>query len=376
MTKSWNNLWQLFGAGLILWAAAGPVAAQDFESRHYPYRLTTVADGLAHPWGLAFLPNGDLLVTEREGRLRLVRDGTLDPAPVAGLPEIAAGGQGGLLDVALHPDFAENRLIYFSYAGAGKGGKGTEVARGRLEGNRLENLEVIFVAQPKSGGGRHFGSRLVFAPDGNLFVSLGERGDDERAQDLGDHAGSIVRITADGKVPPDNPFVGQANIRPEIYAYGVRNPQGMTLSPFSGELYEVEHGPKGGDEVNVLGPGVNYGWPVITYGRSYVGFKIGEGTEKAGMAQPVNYWVPSISPSGMAFYTGEDFPLWQGSLFVGGLSARALVRLELEGDGVTSEERLLEDMEERIRDVRMGPDGRLYLLTDESQGRILRLDPR
>ena len=279
--------------------------------------------------------------------------------------------------MALHPDFATNRLVYLSYAASGKGGEGTEVGRGRLEGNRLADFEVIFVAQPKSGGGRHFGSRLVFAPDGTLFVSLGERGDDERAQDLSDHAGSIVRITDDGKVPPDNPFVGKAGVRPEIYAYGLRNPQGMSLSPFSGELYEVEHGPKGGDELNVIGPGVNYGWPVITYGRSYVGFKIGEGTEKPGMAQPVTYWVPSISPSGMAFYTGAGFSPLAGQPLRGGLF-RALrwCALSWKAMGWPARSGCLSLWKSAFAMCAWGPDGRLYLLTDTPDGRILRLDPR
>jgi len=358
------------------WATTvGPAAAETFSSERHDFRLVSVVEGLEHPWGLAFLPDGDMLVTERPGRLRVIRQGALDPAPVPGLPEIASGGQGGLLDVVLHPDFAENRLIYLSYAGAGAGGRGTEVARARFADGRLSAVETIFRVRPKSSGGRHFGSRLVFARDGSLYVTAGERGDADRAQDLNDHAGSVLRIAEDGAIPPDNPFVGRSDARPEIFSYGHRNPQGMTLHPETGEIWAVEHGPKGGDELNLLRPGVNYGWPVITYGVSYAGFAIGEGTEKPGMAQPVRYWVPSISPSGLAFYTGEAFPSWQGNLFLGALSGRALVRLELDGERVVHEERLLEDLGARIRDVRDGPDGNLYLLTDHANGELLRLEP-
>ena len=360
---------------MALMAATGTASGQTIASERHEFRLTTLARGLVHPWSLAFLPDGDMLVTERRGRLRIIRNGRLDPAPVPGVPTVALGGQAGLLDVALHPRFAENRLIYLSYAGAGEGGRGTEVARARLVEDRLVDLETILVVLPKSRGGRHFGSRLLFGPDGYLYVTVGERGDSKRAQDLGDLAGSVLRITDDGGVPPDNPFVGDPGARPEIYTYGNRNPQGLTLHPETGRIWEAEHGPKGGDEINILTPGTNYGWPVITYGRSYAGLKIGEGTAKPGMAQPVQHWTPSISPSGMVFYTGEDFPAWRGSLFLGGLSARVLVRLALDDTKVVHEERLLEDLGERIRDVRQGPDGRLYLLTDAADGKVLRLDP-
>ena len=362
-------------ASLWLLAATGVASAETFSSEQHAFRLVTVVQGLTHPWSLAFLPSGDMLVTERPGRLRIIRGGKLNPTPVPGVPTVAAGGQGGLLDVALHPRFAENRLLFLSYAGAGKGGRGTEVARARLVEDRLVDLTTILVVRPKSWGGRHFGSRLLFGRDGFLYVTLGERGDAERAQDLGDLAGSVVRITELGKTPPDNPFVGRPDARPEIYSNGHRNPQGLTLHPETGQIWEAEHGPRGGDEINILNPGVNYGWPVITYGRSYAGFKIGEGTSKPGMAQPIRYWVPSISPSGMAFYTGADFPSWRGNLFLGALSGRALVRLALEGNSVVHEERLLLDFGARIRDVRQGPDGRLYLLTDASDGALLRLDP-
>lgn len=361
----------------IAWcsALAGPAAAETVSSEKHAFRLVTVADGLEHPWSLAFLPGGDMLVTERAGRLRVIRQGKLDPSPVPGLPEVAAGGQGGLLDVALHPNYSENGLIYLSYSAESFFLRGTEVARARFADGRLTDLETILEVRPKSRGGRHFGSRLAFGPDGTLYVTAGERGDPDRAQDPDDLAGSILRITEDGAAPPDNPFVGRGDARPEIYSYGHRNPQGLTLHPDTGEVWAVEHGPKGGDELNLLVPGANYGWPVITYGESYAGNPIGEGTAKPGMAQPVRTWVPSISPSGMAFYTGEAFPSWRGNLFLGALSGRALVRLELDGNEVVHEERLLRDLGARIRDVRNGPGGTLYLLTDEPDGKLLRLEP-
>ena len=360
--------------GTLSFALAG-ADGRVFESERQRFRLTVVTRGLEHPWSLAFLPDGTMLVTERPGRLRVIRDGTLDPAPVSGVPEVAAAGQGGLLDVLPHPRFRENRLVYLSYAGTGRGGAGTEVVRGRLSAGRLEGLETIFAVRPKSGGSRHFGSRLAFGADGYLYITAGERGDPDRAQDPGDAAGAIIRVTADGAIPPGNPFVGRPGARPEIFSIGHRNPQGLALHPETGRIWAAEHGPRGGDEVNVIRAGANYGWPVITYGRSYAGFPIGEGTEKPGMVQPVTYWVPSISPSGMAFYTGAAFPHWRGNLFLGALSGESLVRLELDGERIVGEERLLEDLGERIRDVRQGPDGRLYLLTDAPDGALLRLDP-
>ncbi len=360
-----------------LWGgiAAGVASAETISSEKLEFSVTKVVQGLAHPWSMAFLPNGDILITERIGRLRVVRNGELDPLPVAGVPKVAHGGQAGLLDIVLHPRFTENRLIYLSYAGPGNGGKGTEVARARFVEGRLVDLETILVVHPKTQGGRHFGSRLLFGPDGYLYVTMGERGMKNRAQDLSDLAGKVIRIRDDGQVPPDNPFVGQSGVRPEIYTYGNRNPQGLTLHPYTGQIWEAEHGPKGGDEINLLLAGSNYGWPVITYGRSYAGSPIGEGTSKSGMVQPLRYWVSSISPSGMTFYTGKEFPPWYGNLFLGALSGRALVRLELDGMEVVHEERLLEGRGERIRDVRQGPDGHLYLLTDASNGALLRLDP-
>jgi glucose/arabinose dehydrogenase len=366
--------------------AAGPVLAQgEAEAPRSPtpapvsapVRVQTVAGGLEHPWGLAFLPDGRMLVTERPGRLRIVgRDGRLSE-PLAGVPQVAARGQGGLLDVALDPRFADNRLVYLSYAEPGEGGTaGTAAARGRLGEGRLEDVRVIYRQQPKVGGGNHFGSRLVFARDGTLFVTQGDRyAYRERAQDLSVGFGKIVRINADGSVPRDNPFVGRAGAQPEIWSYGHRNVQGAALHPETGQLWTVEHGARGGDELNRPEAGKNYGWPVITYGVDYSGLKIGEGTAKPGMEQPVYYWDPVIAPSGMTFYTGEAFPAWKGSLFIGSLRSALLVRLTLEGDRVAREERYLADLRERIRDVRQGPDGLLYLLTDSPDGRILRVMP-
>ena len=372
-------VWALLAMTAVLLGAASPLAAAErlgtFESTKHRFHLVKVVDGLEHPWGLAFLSDGRMLVTERPGRLRIVADGWLVPEPVAGVPEVWDDGQGGLLDVALHPGFAENGLIYLSYASPDDDNDAaTAVARGRLAGVRLEDVEEIYVALPRDDGGRHFGSRLLFA-DGYLFVTAGERGEPDRAQDVGDPAGSVIRLLDDGRVPEDNPFVGTAGARPELYSIGHRNPQGMAREAATGRIYAVEHGPKGGDELNLIEPGANYGWPVITYGKSYMGFKIGEGTHKEGMAQPVHYWVPSISPSGLMIYDADRFPAWQGSFFAGALSGELLVRLEVADGKAVVEERMLEDLEERIRDVRQGPDGLIYLLTDHPDGMLLRLEP-
>jgi glucose/arabinose dehydrogenase len=361
---------------LALAAAALPAAAQVHRSEDHAFRVVEIVRGLEQPWGLAFLPDGRMLVTEKAGSLRIVRDGKLDPEPVTGLPQVTVHGQGGLMDVALHPKFKDNGVVYLSYAARGADGVGTEVARGRLAGHRLEDVKVLFRQTPKGSTGRHFGSRLVFDREGYLYVTLGDRGEMERAQRPDDHAGSVIRIHDDGGVPGDNPFVGKVGWRPEKYTLGHRNQQGAALHPQTGALWTHEHGPQGGDEVNVIRAGANYGWPVITYGVQYViGTKIGEGTHKAGLQQPVWKWVPSIAPSGMAFYTGNKFPKWRGSLFVGALKDQMLVRLELDGEKVVREERLLEGKLGRIRDVRSGPDGYLYLLTDESRGVLARLEP-
>ena len=362
---------------LCLALIAAAHATEVEVSERATFRVERVVDGLEHPWAVAFLPEGGYLVSERPGRLRFVDgDGRLNPQPVDGLPDIAATGQGGLLDIALHPDFTANRQVYLSFAEPGSGGVGTTVARGRLDGLQLRDVEVIFRLQPKTGSGYHFGSRLVFDRDGYLFITLGDRGDRPRAQDLGDHAGSVIRLHDDGRLPADNPFVGIDGALPEIYSYGHRNIQGATLHPHSGALWTHEHGPQGGDEINLPSAGINHGWPVITYGVNYgIGTPIGEGSSKPGMAQPLYYWDPSIAPSGMAFYTGDAFPGWRDNLFVGSLKFQLLVRLEISDGRVSHEERLLERRLGRIRDVRQGPDGLLYLLTDAGNGALYRLVP-
>ena len=357
--------------------AQQPPAAQTFDSRHYRIRAVTLTDDLDHPWGLAFLPDGRMLVTERVGRLRIVSpNGTLSD-PIAGVPEVYAEGQGGLLDVALAPDFAQSRMIYLSFAEPGGGGGGTSVARARLgeSENRLENVQVIFRQQPKVGGGAHFGSRLVFARDGTLFITTGDRQNRPFVQDLSKLQGKVIRIRPDGTIPPDNPFVHRRGARPEIWSYGHRNMQGAALHPETGQLWTVEHGARGGDELNAPKAGRNYGWPVITYGVDYSGARIGEGQRKEGMEQPVHYWDPSIAPSGLMFYTGDKFPNWKGNAFVGALGFQLVARLELDGERVRSEERLLEGYGQRIRAVVQGPDGYIYLLTDDDDGRIVRLEP-
>ncbi len=345
------------------------------SSAQADFRIVTLAEGLKNPWSLAFLPDGSMLITERSGDLRLFKDGGLEDQAIAGVPDVVARGQGGLLDVAIHPDFAENRLVYLSYAGPGDGGASTEVARGRLDGMALQDVEVLFSAVPKSGGTGHFGSRLVFDRDGKLFISLGDRRKIREPQNLGNHIGTVVRLNDDGSVPDDNPFIGQAGALPEIFSYGHRNVQGMTLHPESGEIWAHEHGPRGGDELNLLKAGANYGWPVITYGIDYSGAIISDKTEAEGMEQPVVYWDPSIAPSGLAVYDGDKFPEWRGDIFVGALAHLHLRRLEMEGDRVVDQESLLVDLGERIRDVRSGPDGYLYVLTDSGDGQLLRLEP-
>lgn len=340
-------------------------------------RVETVAKGLENPWALAFLPDGRILVTERPGRLRIVeRDGRVSK-PLDNVPRVLARGQGGLLNVALDPRFSENRFVYLSYAELGEGNTaGTAVARGRLAEGKLDDVQVIYRQQPKVEGGGHFGSRLVFARDGTLFVTQGDRmGYRERAQDLSSGLGKIVRINADGSVPKDNPFVGRTGVRPEIWSYGHRNVQSAALHPETGQLWTVEHGARGGDELNHPEAGKNYGWPVITYGVDYSGAKIGEGTAKPGMEQPVYYWDPVIAPSGMAFYTGDALPDWKGSILIGSLNPGLLVRLTLKDGQVAREERYLGDLRERIRDVQQGPDGFIYLVTDNRDGRVLRVRP-
>jgi glucose/arabinose dehydrogenase len=356
---------------------ASHAAAQSDRTVIGNVAVETFARGLDHPWGLAFLPDGRVLVTERPGRMRLV-DGQGRPSqPLAGVPKVFARGQGGLLDVALDRDFAANRTIYFCFAEpAGDGGR-TSLARARLsDAPRLEEVTVIFRQRGPLSSGNHWGCRVTPAPDGNLFLTTGEHFTHrDQAQKLDNHLGKIIRIRTDGSVPPDNPFVGRQGVLPEIWSYGHRNVQGAALQPGTGIYWEVEHGAKGGDEINTPGAGRNYGWPVISYGVNYDGSKIGVGTRKDGMEQPIHYWDPSIAPSGMAFYAGDQFPAWRGNMFVGALAGEMLVRLELDGRKVVKEERLLRGLGERIRAVRSGPDGALCLLTDSSRGRILRVVP-
>ena len=344
-------------------------------------RPVSVARGLANPWAVAFLPDGRFLVTERAGRLRIVeRDGRVGAA-VTGLPTVDAGGQCGLLDVALDPNYGDNGWIYWSYAEAaerGAGGNSTAVARGKLRGERMVEVQKIFTQEPKVSSQQHCGSRLVFGRDGRLFVTLGDRfSRKEDAQTLDSHLGKIVRIEADGKVPADNPFVAAPDAKPEIWSLGHRNVQGAALHPASGELWATEHGPQGGDELNRVLPGRNYGWPLLTYGRNYgTGTRIGEEGPKSGFEQPLKTWVPvSVAPSGMAFLTSDRYPGWQGSLFLGTLRGESLLRLELDGTRVVKEERLLGGLNARIRDVRQGPDGWLYVLTDSADGQLIRLQP-
>jgi glucose/arabinose dehydrogenase len=342
-------------------------------------RAETVARGLASPWALAFLPDGRMLVTERPGRLRVVTPAGAVSAPVAGVPAVAASGQGGLLDVAVDPAFAQTRLVYLSFAEPGAGGTaGTAVARGRLsdDATALTNVQVVYRQEPKVEGGNHFGSRLVFGRDGALHVTQGDRFSyRDQAQELGSLLGKVVRVRPDGTVPADNPFAARAGARPEIFSYGHRNVQAAALDPATGRLWTVEHGARGGDELNAPEPGKNYGWPVITYGVDYSGAPIGEGTAKAGMEQPVYYWDPVIAPSGAAFVTGDRYPGWRGNLVIGGLASRVLVRLVLENGRVAREERHLAEFGQRIRDVQEGPDGYLYVVTDASDGQVARVVP-
>ncbi|WP_417709087.1 PQQ-dependent sugar dehydrogenase [Roseibium aggregatum] len=342
-------------------------------------QLETVGAGLSYPWGVAFLPNEGYLVTERDGTVMHI-DPSGRQSEVDGAPEVFAQGQGGLLDIALSPDFSSDRTVFLTYSQGSPAGAGTSLFRARLAngfegGFVLEDGQTIFSGNNKSYGGRHFGSRLAFAPDGTLFMTVGERGDGERAQDNSDHAGSVLRLTRDGQPAPDNPFVGRNDAKPEIWSYGHRNPQGAAIHPETGVLWTVEHGARGGDEINIPEAGKNYGWPVISYGRHYSGSKIGEGTSKDGMEQPIHYWDPSIAPSGMAFVTSDLYPEWKGDILVGALAGQHLARVDLEDGKVVGEEKLLTDLGERIRDVRQGPDGYIYVLTDSDDGRLLRLKP-
>jgi aldose sugar dehydrogenase len=369
-------------AGAVLAAAAAATAnaaapkSPTPRAMDAPIRAVTVARGLEHPWSFEFLPDGRILVTERPGRLRVVgKDGKVG-GPLSGVPKVFASGQGGLLDVALSPAFEKDRFVYLSFSEPGEGGAGTAVARGKLGEQGLEDTRVVWRQTPKVDGGGHFGSRLTFRRDGTLFITTGDRMTQRpKVQDLASTIGKTIRINADGTIPKDNPFASRPGARGEIWSYGHRSMQAATLHPETGQLWTVEHGARGGDELNHPEAGKNYGWPVITYGVDYSGVKIGEGTEKAGMEQPVYYWDPVIAPSGAQFYTGRAYPGWAGSLFVGSLTPGGLVRLELADGRVRKEERYLREVG-RVRDVRQGPDGLLYLVTDEPNGQLIRVDKR
>lgn len=369
---------------IVLLALSSLVAsfslAQDtsIKTERYTLKVETLASGLSSPWSVALLPDGLILITEKSGKLRVVREGTLLERPVSGLPEVTVRGQGGLLDVVAHPSFQKNRLIYWSYSAGTSTEVGTEVARGRLscegEDCRISDVRVIFTQKPKANAGQHFGSRLVWDRSGNLFVTLGDRGRQDDAQNLGNHLGTVLRITETGGVPADNPFAKRDDAMPEIFTYGNRNVQGAAIHPRTGELWATEHGPQGGDELNILRSGRNYGWPIITHGRTYgLGRTIGEGTERADVPKALKIWLPqSIAPSGLTFYTGTLFPEWRSSLFLGSLREQMLIRLTLKDDVVTGEERV--SGFGRARDVREGSDGALYVLS-ESMGKLFRLTP-
>jgi len=357
-------------------ATPAVVRAQGtLKSEKAAYRLVTLTRDLEQPWGMAFLPDGRMLITERPGRLRVFANGRLEPAPLAGVPKVHASGQAGLLDICLHPDFDRNRILYLAYIGGAEGRSMTSVARAELGPNGLVDVKTIFEARPGTSGNLNLGSRIVFDREGFLYASIGDRFQMKRAQDLGDLSGKIVRLTDDGSVPADNPFVNRPGARPEIFSWGHRNPQGLALHPVTGRIWEVEHGPKGGDELNILKAGTNYGWPLATHGVNYDGSKITDHASLPGLEDPLRWWVPSISPCGLAFYTGDKFPGWRGSLFTGALSNKALFRIEVDGEKYTGEERLLVDRLPYIRDVRQGPDGLLYLVTESNDGGLYRLEP-
>lgn len=365
---------------LALITVAGPAQAQQvLKTEDGNVKVETVVSGLTSPWALAFLPDGRMLITEKPGRLRIAaRDGTLSPA-VAGVPKVAAQNQGGLLDVITDRDFAKNNTIYFCYSDPVSGGSQTALARATLDAGaepKLTDVKRIFQQQGPPSNGLHFGCRIVQANDGNLFLTTGDHySHRDSAQTLDNHLGKVIRIAPDGSVPKDNPFVGRKGALPEIWSYGHRNSQGAVLHPQTGKLWMHEHGPRGGDEINIPEAGKNYGWPVIGYGIDYSGAKIHKGTHQDGMEQPIRQWTPVIAPSGFTIYTGDLFPKWKGNAFIGGLRTSILVRLELDGEKVVKEERLLGELRERIRDVRQGPDGALYLVTDNSAGRVLRVTP-
>ncbi len=370
----------LTGMGCLCLAAPSLAADRNFETQKVSIQVRQLTDKLVQPWGLDFLPDGRIIVTEKEGRLRIVSGTGHISAPIGGVPDVHAYGQGGLLDVTLHPEFARNRLVYLSFSESGDGGtSSTAVARGRLNDSEsaLTATEILFRQEPKTRGGRHFGSRVVFAPEGQMFVGIGDRGSAavrRQAQDLNSHIGKVVRLLPDGQVPGDNPFVGVSGARPEIWSLGHRNIQGAAIHPVTGQLWAIEHGPRGGDEINIARAGANYGWPIVSHGTEYSGLPVGSGRKSmAGMEDPLVTWTPVIAPGGMTFYYGPAFPEWEGNLLISGLRSQALIRLELEGDRVVHEERLLEDLEYRIRDVAVGSDGAVHAITDEWDGKILRI---
>ena len=370
----------LFSASTFVSAQTATVATKSAASNGSA-RSVVVAEGLSNPWALAFLPgdpDGRMLVTERAGRMRIVsKDGKVGAA-VVGVPAVHAVSQGGLLDVVVSPDFQRDRTIYFSFAQPVPGGARTAVASAQLAAgeSKIDNVKIIFAQADVVGGGNHFGSRIAIARDGTLFITTGDRySEKDKAQSLETHLGKVIHINTDGSIPKDNPFVGNATARKEIWSYGHRNLQGAAMHPVSGKLWTHEHGPRGGDEINVPLAGKNYGWPVIGFGIDYSGLRMHDSTAKAGLEQPIHYWLPSIAPSGMAFYTADRFPQWKNSLFVGALAGQHLARLTLDGERVVAEERLLVDVKARIRDVRQGPDGYVYVLTDDANGKILRVSP-
>ena len=360
-----------------------PAHAQTFETSEHRIRVSVVTQGLSHPWGMAFLPDGGMLVTETPGRLRLIRNGTLDPKPIAGVPAVHRVALVGLMDIALHPKFAENGLVYLSYAKANDAGLATTaLARGRFDDHALVDVKDIFIANTWSKSRADFGGRIAFHSDGTLYFSVGERMETARAQKPDDHGGKILRLRDDGGVPPDNPFVGQAGYDPAIYSLGHRNPQGLAIQPATGVLWETEHGPLGGDELNLIRAGHNYGWPLVTFGINYDGTKVSDLTSRADLESPLAYWVPSIGPSGLVFYSGNKFPAWRGNAFVGGMTmgrsrgTGQLQRLWFNQRGqVILREPLLVDLHQRIRSVYQGPDDLLYVLTEENNGAILKIEP-
>ena len=351
-------------------------AEKIYISDKHSYLIEKITDGLEYPWSFEFTYDDKILITERPGRLRIFENGQLS-SPIKGLPDIKAEGQGGLLDIVLDANFSSNKILFFSYSAGSLLGIGTEVAMARLVDNELKDLKVLFKALPKSRGSRHFGSRLLLTKDDSLYITLGDRGKMDRAQNINDHAGSLIRINKDGSIPEKNPFINNSKAKPEIYTYGNRNIQGITLHSDTNQIWTIEHGPQGGDELNLMRSGVNYGWPVITYGVNYIsGTKIGKGTHNDGMAQPIYYWDPSIAPSSLLFYSGKKFPNWEGNIFVSSLKFGQLARLEITDNAVVTEERLINGVVGRIREIKEGPDGFLYILTDDANGKLFRLSPK